>query len=258
MQPAESRGLFAALEQLSDPRGRQGQRHPFSAMLAAVICATLCGVRGFKPIAAWLRSQEPPTWHWLGFRRRPPCANCFANLFQLIDPHQFESVLRTWTSTLDGAPIDEESLRAVSIDGKTLCGTLQKHERAIHLLAAFDHQTGYVLSQCRVDSKTNEAKAALRFLKTLVLKGRVILGDAMFCQRDVCQQIVDSGGDYFVVVKDNQPTLRKDIELAFADVEGFSPLAKAGLAGGAFGSLHAGQGAWPRGTSASRQQHHTQ
>ena len=107
-----------------------------------------------------------------------------------------------------------------SIDGKTLRGSLQKHERAVHLLSAFDHQTGYVLSQTRVDSKTNEAKTAFELFKTLVLKGKVIVGDAIFCQRDICREIVDSDSDYFFVVKENQPTLLKEIQLAFANLEG--------------------------------------
>lgn len=225
MRPAEPRGLFAALEQVSDPRGRQGQRHPLTAMLAGVVCATLCGVRGFKPISAWLRAQVPATWHWLGFKWRPPCANCFADLFKLIDPEDFERAIREWTSCLEGLEIDEDSLRAVSIDGKSLCGTFQPHQRALHLLAAMDHQTGYVLSQMCVDPQTNEAKTALLLLKNLVLKGQVIVGDAMFCQHEVCQKILDGGGDYFVVVKENQPTLRRDVELAFADARAFSPLA---------------------------------
>ena len=225
MHLTNSCNLFSILDQVTDPRGRQGQRHPFTAMLATIICATLCGARGFKPIAQWIRSQEPSTWHWFGFKRKPPCANSFTNLLKLIGPAEFERILLQWTETLDGIEIDEESLQAVSIDGKSLCGTLQTHKRAVHLLAAFDQQTGYVLSQTSVDSKTNEAKTALHLLKTLVLKGKVIVGDAMFCQREVCQQILDSGGDYFVVVKDNQRKLRKEIELAFAQTEGFSPLA---------------------------------
>ena len=72
--------------------------------------------------------------------------------------------------------------------------------------------------------KLTNTKAALEFLKTLVLKGKVIVGDAIFCQRDLCQQGIDSGGDYFVVVKENQPQLKRDIELAFANPEVFSPL----------------------------------
>jgi len=224
MQPAASRGLFAALQQVSDPRGRQGQRHPFAAMIAAVVCATLCGARGFKPIAQWLRLQEPKTWHWLGFKRRPPCANCFADLFKAIDAEEFERAIREWTSGLFGTEIDAEILAAVSIDGKTLCGTLKQHQRAIHLLSALDQQTGYVLSQTQVDPQTNEAKTSLSFLKTLVLQGKVIVADAMFCQREICEQIIDSGGDYFFVVKDNQPALLRDVELAFANSKAFSPL----------------------------------
>ena len=224
MSPANSCGLFSILEQVDDPRGRQGQRHPFSAMLATIICATLCGVRGFKPIAQWIRSQEVSTCHWFGFKRKPPCANSFNDLLKLIDPEQLEHVILQWTQTLDGIEINDESLRAVSIDGKTLCGTLQAHQRSVHLLAAFDHQTGYALSQTCMDSKTNEAKTALVLLKSLVLKGKVIVGDAMFCQREICEEVLDSGGDYFFAVKDNQPTLRKEIELAFANSEGFSPL----------------------------------
>jgi len=225
LPPADARGLFAALEQVSDPRGRQGQRHLFTAMLAGVVCAALCGARGFKPIAQWLRAQVPETWHWLGFKRRPPCANCFADLLKAISPEDFERAVREWTDQLEGVNVNDGSLSAVSIDGKTLCGTLQAHQRAIDLLSAFDHQTGCVLSQMQVNPETNEAKAALVLLKMLVLKGRVVVGDAMFCQKEICEQIIDSGGDYFVVVKDNQPTLRKDVELAFAKAEACSPLA---------------------------------
>jgi len=187
MVPADTRDLFAQLEQVSDPRGRQGLRHPLSAMLAAVVCAMLCGARGFRPIAQWLRIQDTKTWHWLGFKRRPPCANCFADLLKAISPEQFEAAVRRWTEQLRGVRIDRESLSAVSIDGKSLCGTLQPHRRALHLLSALDHQTGYVLSQTQVNPETNEAKTALDLLKSLVLQGRVIVGDAMFCQKEVCR-----------------------------------------------------------------------
>ncbi len=92
----------------------------------------------------------------------------------------------------------------------------------MHLLALFDQRTGGVLSQQAVPGMTNEAKAALSILKTLVLEGRLVTGDAMFCHRDVCQQIIDGGGDYLIVVKDNQPELKAAIEAEFQP--GLSPL----------------------------------
>lgn len=193
-------------------------------MLAAVTCAVLCGARGYRAIAQWIRLQEPSTWHWLGFTRRPPCANCFRDLLSTLSPEALEDTLRRWTSGLPGAQVSDDALRATSIDGKTLCGALQAHGRAIHLLSALDHQMGCVLSQTNVDAKTNEHKAALKLLKDLVLNGRVIIGDAMFCQREVCQEILDGGGHYLVVVKENQPTLLREIEAAFANEAAFSPL----------------------------------
>jgi hypothetical protein len=117
-------------------------------------------------------------------------------------------------------PLPEET-RGTSLDGKTLCNTLATLERNVQLLSLLDQALGGVLSQQAVDPSTNEAKAALDLLKTIVLKGRLITGDAMFCQREICQQIVDSGGDYLFVVKDNQPELKAAIQAEFQP--GFSP-----------------------------------
>ena len=142
--------------------------------------------------------------------------------------------------------MDDDSLQATSIDGKTLCGSLQMHQRAVHLLCALDQQTGCVLSQSRVDCKTNEAKAVFNLFKTLVLKGKVIIGDAMFCQRDICAEIVDSDGDYFFTVKENQPRLLKEIQLAFAETEGFFPLATMRNGSRTRGSFDAWKGTWTR------------
>lgn len=229
MESAPSGNLLAALAQVPDPRGLQGRRHPLSAMLATVVCAILCGFRGYRAIAQWIALQEPDTWHWLGFKRKPPSANCFRDLLMALSPVEFESVLREWVDQLPDVEVSEDSLKATSIDGKTLCGTLQPHARAMHLLSAFDHASGCVLSQAAVDQKTNEIKAAPVLLKDLVLKGRVIIGDAIFCQRELCQEIIDEGGHYLFMVKDNQPTLLRDVQAAFADEAAFSPLRPAGI-----------------------------
>jgi predicted transposase YbfD/YdcC len=82
-----------------------------------------------------------------------------------------------------------------------------------------------------VPAQTNEHKAALALLKAMVLQGRVVTGDAAFCQRDLCRQVVDDGGHYLIKVDDNQPTLMSDIAAAFGPA--FSPLrpAEGGRAG---------------------------
>jgi hypothetical protein len=213
--------LLAVLAQIPDPRGRHGRRHTLQAMLATVICAILCGARGYAGIADWIHLQSPQIWHWLGFFRNPPTRNAFRNLLMALSPEQFEAALRRWISNILPPPEANAMLQPVALDGKTLCGTLTAHQQSVHLLAMLDQRTGCVLSQQRVDAKTNEAKTAMELLRTLVLKGRTFTGDAMFCQREVCQEIVNEGGDYFFVVKENQPTLREAIAEEFRP--GFSP-----------------------------------
>ena len=226
MTIAPERGLLPFLEQVPDPRGRQGQRHSLSAMLAAVVCAVLCGCRGYRAIAQWVHLQEPETWHLLGFWRRPPQWSSFRNTLMAIDPKCLEQTLTEWLSALGLTPTDQQ-LQPVALDGKVLRGTKARHSRAVTLLAFLDQHTGCVLSQTAVHESTNESKAALQFLTQLVLDGKLIVGDAAFCQRDVCEKILEGGGDYLLVVKDNQPNLHRDARQAFVIPKAFSPLPEA-------------------------------
>jgi predicted transposase YbfD/YdcC len=66
-----------------------------------------------------------------------------------------------------------------------------------------------------MDATTNEHKVALQLLGIIPLKGKVVIGDAIFCQRDIAEQVVNAGGDYIFMVKDNQSGLRIDIEAGF-------------------------------------------
>ena len=76
-------------------------------------------------------------------------------------------------------------------------------------------EEGYVLAQVEVDGKENEISAAPRLLDAIDLRGKVITADAMFTQRQLSAQIVESGGEYVWNVKDNQPQLREDIAILF-------------------------------------------
>jgi len=192
-----------------------------SPMLAATVCGILTGARGYKTIAQWLRNQEPKVWHWLGFTRKPPCANSFRNILIALPPETLEAAFRPWIeAALEHLP--PLDMQPVAMDGKSLCGTLTPHQRCVHLLALYDQRSGGVLSQQAVPNTTNEAKTALSLLKILVLQGRLITADAMFCQRELCQQIVNDGGDYLITVKDNQPELKAAIKAEFQP--GLSPL----------------------------------
>jgi hypothetical protein len=198
-------------------------------MLATVVCATLCGARGYEGIAGWIHAQEPRVWHGLGYFRKPPSANAFRYLLMALSPAILEAVVRNWVVAVLGQPAVDQALQAVALDGKSLRGTCASGQQLVHLLSVLDHATGYVLSQTQVADKSNEIVAAPELLKTLVLQGRVVTADALHCQRQLCRQIVDSGGHYLLVVKDNQSELKEAIAAEFQ--AGFSPRYRAAAAG---------------------------
>jgi hypothetical protein len=66
-----------------------------------------------------------------------------------------------------------------------------------------------VLAQEEIVSQREKAEAELtvapRLIARIGWRGRVLTGDALFCQRNLCEQVCDAGGDYLLIVKENQP-----------------------------------------------------
>lgn len=221
--------LLSFLAAIPDPRSAHGRRHTLAAMLAAVCCAVLCGARGFKPIAQWVHDQDIELMHALGFTRTPPRWGAFRKLLTALDAAAFERAVAAWAeATTAGLPPQRRGdggLEPAAIDGKVVRGSIGRHRGAVHLLAVMAQRSGLTLRQAEVGAETNEHKAALGLLKGMVLEGRVLTGDALFCQRDLCQQVVTEGGHYFLMVKENQPELLRDIGDAFdrAADAAFSP-----------------------------------
>jgi hypothetical protein len=212
--------LFAHLADLPDPRSPHGRRFPLIALLASACAAVLCGQTSYAAIAQWTRNQPEAFRRALGFFRKPPTDGAFRYLFGLLDLPAFEAALSAWIARL--VPVTPEQLRPTPLDGKTLRGSDDKLRGAVHLLSLLDGPSGGVLKQLAVDAKTNEHKAAFDLLRGMVLRGRLITADAMFCHRDLAQEIRGQGGHYFFEVKDNQEQLKRDIESAFEPA--FSPL----------------------------------
>lgn len=213
-----SRSLHEVFQEVPDPRDPRGCRHPLPAMLTLAATAMMCGSRSLYAISQWGR-DHPQLSQVLGFTRdTPPCTGAFHYLFKDLDAPAFEGALTRWMVSQGAADVRQ---RAVNLDGKTLRGSGGHQVAGVHLLAAYADSLGSSLAQLRVDAKTNEHKAALELLKIIPMEGTLVTGDAMFAQKEICQQITQDKGDYFFSVKDNQPTLKQDILAAF---EGpFSP-----------------------------------
>lgn len=239
--------LLDVLAQVPDPRSRHGRRHPLSAILSLTVLAMLTGANSYQAIAQFGRQKGAALAFALGFTRgKTPTKSTFSVLFRCLDIHAFEAALARWVASR--LPSDEGL--TLALDGKTARGSRDGDVPGQHLVAAYCPAAQAVLAQVRVDAKTNEHKAALQLLGVLPIRGNLFTGDALLCQRDVCAKIIEGGGDYVLIVKDNQPSLAVDIDAGLAFEEqarrqaaAFSPGRPIpGTAGGACGEQH-GQGA---------------
>lgn len=205
--------LLEVLSQVPDPRDPRGIRHPLSAILSLAVLAMLTGIKSYAGIAQFGRDKGFALAHALGFRRgKTPTVSTLSELFRALDIAAFEAALSRWI----GSRLPPDTERIVSLDGKTARGSKDGDAPGQHLVAAYVPEARAVLAQIRVDAKTNEHKAALQLLGILPLANTVFVGDAMFCQRDLCATIVEGGGDYVFFVKDNQPSLAIDIGAGLA------------------------------------------
>ena len=206
--------VFAALPDFRQPRGK---RHPLTAIFALACCAMLCGYRSYSAIAEWGRNYGVRIAQALGFTHAPPCAATLHTIFRHVNRDEFEAHLGAWADRVVGSlpRAPEMPEVAIALDGKTLRGSKKQGAPGTHLLSALAHRVGVTLAQCAVDDKTNEITAVEALLCQLVLEGRIVTMDALLTQRHVAQTIMDKGGDYVMIVKDNQPQLRADIELVF-------------------------------------------
>ena len=201
--------LWPALASVPDHRRDAGKRYPLASLLLIAVAAMLSGRRDQLGIVRWGRRLGWEALQAIGIRRdRVPAPSVWCELFQGLDITALERALGDWVR-------GEQPAGHVSIDGKRLRGSGKGTAPGVHLLAAFSARLQGVIGQLRVAPEANEITAALELLKTLPLAGVIITGDAMFTQREICRTIIDGGGDYFFTVKDNQPTLKADIALAF-------------------------------------------
>ena len=224
--PAPPGSLAAALAAVPDPRRPYGWRPeyapvPLVALLQATVAAVLCGARSLYAIAQWVRERAEDDPALLGALGFPPgrsvCVATLHRVYKALDVAAFEVAVGAWLGQTGVAPTDP-----VALDGKTLRGVHGQygphgeHVPGVHLVAADAHAGQAVLAQVRTGGKGHELPAAQAVLAQLPLAGRVVTGDALLTQREVCAQVEAAAGDYLFPVKDNQPQLHADLAAAFS------------------------------------------
>jgi predicted transposase YbfD/YdcC len=202
---------FAALD---DPRVERTKLHPLLSIVVIAISAVMAGAESWDDIAEFGEIRADWFASFLDLSHGIPSHDTFNRVFAALDPVQFQSCFLAWMHAVTAVL----PTQVIAIDGKTVRGS---HDRgtgkaAIHLVSAWASANRVILTQATVDEKSNEITALPEILQCLALAGCVVTIDAMGCQREIAQQILDQDGDYVVALKDNQGTLHEDVQLSFS------------------------------------------
>lgn len=213
--------LTEAFAGLPDPRTGPAQRHDLREMIVMALCAVLCGADTWVDVAEWAEDNESWLNNYLALAHGTPSHDTFGRVFRILDARVFEACFRQWITGMVGVVAG-----VVAIDGKTACGSKDGQNTALHVLTAYATAEGLCLGQEGTRGKGNEIPAIKTLLDTLYLKGCIVTIDAIGCQTEIAQKILDRGGDYLLAVKDNQEKLAEAMREFFADgaTNGFGKL----------------------------------
>ena len=213
-EPIESLvALFGALE---DPRVDRTKGFSLEEILFLVLAAVVSGVNHLTRIEDfgnykldWLRTVLP-------YENGIPSHDTIGRVLGMLDPDALEVLFTRWMSN-----VAKNVEGVVAIDGKTLRGAIRRGDKKsfVHMVSAFGSANGLVYGSVKVREKSNEIEAMPRLLELLYLEGALVTIDAMGCQTDVMEKIVERGGDFLITVKANQPTLGGDLDVAFHDID---------------------------------------
>lgn len=201
---------FAELE---DPRAEHLTDHKLLDIIMIAICAVICGAESWTDVE--LFGNERLEWlkKFLELEKGIPSHDTFGRVFARLDANQFQACFATWVQ----AVFQTTEGQVVAIDGKSV---RRSHDQAngqgaIHVVSAWATANHLVLGQQKVAEKSNEITAIPELLRLLDVSGCIVTIDAMGCQTEIAEQIIQEGADYLLTVKGNQPHLHEDMAFFF-------------------------------------------
>lgn len=145
-----------------------------------------------------------------------PCLSTVSNILKVINPYHLELCLYGIFNNVLKLKFQIEE-KQICIDGKTICSTatMKEHERPMHIITALLADKCVSLGQITVESKSNEIPAVRELIELLNIEGAILTMDAMHCQKETAELIIENGGDYVLQLKGNQGKFYEDVVTMF-------------------------------------------
>ena len=177
------------------------------------ICAVISGADAWTEVEEYGQLKESWLRTFLELPNGIPSHDTFGRVFALLDAREFQTRFMAWAGEIAKLAPQE----VIAIDGKALRGSHDRYlgKAAITMVSAWASETRLVLGQIAVEAGTNEIATVPKLLEILMLRGCIVTMDAANCQTGNARKIVEKGGDYVFALKDNQGTLKAEVERVF-------------------------------------------
>lgn len=205
--------LLTFAKSIEDFRLDRKKLHPSENIVFITVLALICDAQDWEEIADFGEDRKEFLSQHLDLKNGIPSHDTFNRFFSLFCPKKFQTLFISWLHDLLDIQVATED--QIAIDGKSSRGTATKTNSMLHLLNAYLVGKHCILGQQKTANKSNEITAIPELLSVLDLKGAIVSIDAMGCQKEIAEQIVEQKADYLLAVKQNQKTLYEDVESAF-------------------------------------------
>src|SRR6267378_1633612 len=217
--------LISIFREVRDPRDFNA-RHDLAAMLFVALAATLCGAKSCVDIADFAAANETDLAEIVDLRHGAPSHDSFSRLFRLLDPEQMAQVFARFAKALrEGLGLDPAN-GVVAVDGKRLRRGYERGRACMPplMVSVWDAETRLSLAT-RHAPGGDEVAATLAALKSLVLKGCIVTGDALHCHPRMATGVRERGAHYAFKLKANHGPLFACAQAGFAAADAKGTLA---------------------------------
>lgn len=211
--------IMELFEEIPDPRRPGGNiQHKLVDLLVIILLGVICGCETWIEIEDYAHAKYEWLKTILELPGGVPSNDTYRRLMTRMFPQRLEEAYRQWVLPYVGGCIGKH----IAIDGKTICtasnyrlSNEETPEGKLHIISAWVREDGISLGQIKTDEKSNEITAIPKMLDTLDVKGAVVTIDAMGCQVDIAEKIIDREANYLLALKKNQLNLYESVEEYF-------------------------------------------
>ena len=211
LSPVSIKRYFA---RLPDPRRRRTRvAHPLINLVVMALCGVIAGADTWEEIARFAKVRREWFARLLDLRRGVPSPDTFGRVFAALNPLAFQKCLLAWVAALH----ETTQGQIIAIDGKAAREAMSRasDKGPLCLVSAWATANHVILGQVAGPAGSSELGALPALLELLELHGAIVTLDALGCQREIVDQIVQQGGDYVIAVKGNQDKLQEAVYEAF-------------------------------------------